>query len=160
MRTAYLLLGTNLGNRMENLDKCIILLRENQILVHKRSSIYETAAWGFEDQPAFYNQALEVTTKLSAQELLTTLKQIEHNMGRINSKRWKERLIDIDILYYDRLVENTENLIIPHPQLANRRFALVPINEISPAFVHPVLDKTNAELLILCPDQLEVKLVR
>jgi 2-amino-4-hydroxy-6-hydroxymethyldihydropteridine diphosphokinase len=157
MATIYLLLGTNLGERNGNLKECISFMEDGGIHIMKRSGVYETDAWGFEEQPSFFNQAVEAETSLSPQQLLAFLKSIEKNMGRINNQRWQERLIDIDILYYDKEIINTETLVIPHSELPNRRFALIPLIEIAAGFVHPVLNKTNVELLNFCRDKLQVK---
>ena len=159
MATVYLLLGTNLGERIDNLKKCISFLEEGGIHIIKTSGVYETDAWGFEDQPSFYNQAVEAQTSLSPSQLLIFLKSTEKQMGRINNHRWHERVIDIDILYYDKEIINTESLTIPHPQMQNRNFVLFPLTELAPKFVHPIYNKTNLELLHDCPDKLQVKLL-
>lgn len=156
MTGIYLLLGTNLGNRYKNLEKAREQLVANSITIRKESQIYETAAWGKEDQESFLNQVVEVETGKSPQRLLFIANMIEKEMGRERFEKWGSRLIDIDILYFGDIEFKNENLIIPHPQIQNRRFTLEPLVELNGEFVHPVLKKTQAELLESCEDQLEV----
>ncbi len=153
----FLLLGSNLGDRAEILLKAQKEISLSVGTVVNESSIYETGAWGIEDQPAFLNQVVVVKTKLNPHQLLTVINNIEQELGRIRHQKWGERLIDIDILYYNNKVINTPNLIIPHPEIANRRFTLVPLVEIAPDFMHPVLGRNQKELLSSCEDELEVK---
>ncbi|GAB5527142.1 MAG: 2-amino-4-hydroxy-6-hydroxymethyldihydropteridine diphosphokinase [Roseivirga sp.] len=159
MKGIYLLLGTNLGDREKNLSAARNLMKEEAIELKAVSSIYETAAWGIEQQPGFLNQVLEVATDLSPEALLKTLLAIELEMGRVRIQKWGERLIDIDILYYQDKVVDTADLKVPHPEIPNRRFTLVPLVELAAGEVHPVLGKTQQELLAVCPDGLEVRLV-
>ncbi len=159
MKGIYLLLGTNLGDREKNLLTAINLMLERRIAVKAISSVYETAAWGIEEQPGFLNQVLEVATDLSPEALLKTLLAIELEMGRVRIQKWGERLIDIDILYYRDEVIDIPELKVPHLEIPNRRFTLVPLVELAAGEVHPVLGKTQEELLAVCPDTLEVKLV-
>ena len=126
--------------------------------VTERSAVYQTAPWGVEEQPAFLNQALAVETELAPEEVLRHLLDIEHELGRVRYERWGARDIDIDMLYYGNLVMDTARLTLPHPRLHERRFALVPLSEIAPHFVHPVLGVDNATLLTQCPDAGEVRL--
>lgn len=153
----YLLVGTNLGNRLDNITQALQKISERVGNILKISSVYETAAWGKIDQPDFYNLALEIATEKGTQEVLSLLQSIEKEMGRIRIERWEERIIDIDILYFSDKVMGTEELTIPHPEISNRRFALEPLNEIATDFMHPVLQKSNRELLGDCEDRLEVK---
>lgn len=155
--TTFLLLGSNLGNRKKVLKNAAVSIKKKIGKIEKYSSIYETLAWGNEDQPAFLNQVVIVETSLTPKEVLVTINSIEKELGRIRHKKWGERLIDIDILYYDDLIINTEKLKIPHPEIANRRFTLIPLIEIDPNFKHPILDKTHSSLLETCNDELEVK---
>ncbi len=155
----YILLGTNLGNREENLHQAIKNLDQETGKVLEKSSIYETAAWGIEYQPSFYNQVIKINTDLSPEILLKKILEIELEMGRIRIKKWYTRLIDIDILYYDTILHNSSSLIIPHKEIPNRKFTLIPLVEIAPDYIHPVYLKTNQELLNLCNDELEVKKV-
>ena len=127
------------------------------ITIKKESEIYETAAWGNEDQEDFLNQVIEVETSKSPQRLLKISQLIENEMGRVRYEKWGKRLIDIDLLYFNDLVFQEADLTLPHPGIADRRFTLIPLVEIAPDFVHPELQKTQHELLNDCPDTLEVK---
>jgi len=144
--TIYLALGTNLGDRFENLETAIDNMLPG-VTVKKRSSIYETPPWGFEDQPAFLNMVLQVETELSPWKLLKYIKKLEGSMGRKHTFRNGPRLIDIDILFYDTLECEQSGLVIPHPRIAERAFVLVPLAEIAPDFLHPVLQVTIQDLL-------------
>lgn len=152
----YLLLGSNLGDRLDNLIQAAIQLGEKAGKVVKQSHIYETVAWGVGEQPSYLNQVLQMHTNLFPEGLLQVINQIEASMGRERRTKWESRIIDIDILYYNEIIWQTEQLTIPHPQIANRRFTLVPLAELAPNFVHPVLKITNQELLNSCPDTLTV----
>ncbi|QHT66514.1 2-amino-4-hydroxy-6-hydroxymethyldihydropteridine diphosphokinase [Rhodocytophaga rosea] len=156
---SYLLLGSNLGSKQLNLEQARTLLSLQAGNITKQSAVYQTLAWGNTDQPAFLNQVLEIQTDLSPQMLLQKINEIEKNLGRERRARWESRLIDIDILYFNTLVVETEVLIIPHPQIAYRRFTLVPLAEIAPDYIHPVLQQTNLQLLQNCPDTLDVRVV-
>ncbi|KYG75323.1 MULTISPECIES: 2-amino-4-hydroxy-6-hydroxymethyldihydropteridine diphosphokinase [Roseivirga] len=156
MSGIYLLLGSNIGRRLKNLDRAKELIVSNGITIKKESQIYETAAWGNEDQEAFLNQVIEIETKKSPQRLLQITQLIENEMGRVRYEKWGKRLIDIDILYFNDLIFQENDLSLPHPGIADRRFTLVPLVEIASEMVHPVLEKTQAELLSVCEDQLEV----
>ena len=156
MRTAYLLIGGNLGNRKENLSNAISLINEQCGSLTRSSSIYETEAWGITDQPSFLNQALEISTSLSARQLMRKVLNIEEEMGRVRKEKLGPRIIDIDILLFENEIHDLRFLKIPHPEMQNRRFVLVPLAEINSSLQHPVLKKTIAELLEECPDNLEV----
>ena len=156
MSGIYLLLGTNLGDRTANLARVRELLVGNRVPIVKESLIYETAAWGIEDQPAFLNQVLEIETSKTPAKLLELTKAIEEDMGRVRKEKWGERLIDIDILYYGDTVIDKKNLQIPHPEIQNRRFTLKPMVAIAADFIHPVLKKNQQALLHECKDNLEV----
>lgn len=156
MTGIYLLLGTNIGNRFKHLERAREMLVSNGITIKRESNIYETAAWGKEDQQAFLNQVVEVETGKSPQRMLFICNMIEKEMGRVRYEKWGERLIDIDILYFGDLVFQEDNLVLPHPEIQNRRFTLVPLVELIPNFLHPTLQKRQSELLEECPDRLEV----
>jgi 2-amino-4-hydroxy-6-hydroxymethyldihydropteridine diphosphokinase len=149
----YLLLGSNLGDRLALINEATTLIIERVGEVLKLSQIYQTAPWGVIDQPAFLNQVLKVETALQPIDVLNVILKIEKQLGRERKEVWGERLIDIDILYYANVVVSMNDLAIPHPQLHRRRFTLIPLVEIAPDYVHPKLKKTNQELLYNCEDE-------
>lgn len=157
MNTTYLLLGSNMGNSQQQLTRAIQLISKKAGKVIRRSKLYVTAAWGNTHQPDFLNQVIVVATKLSAQPLIETILLIETEMGRVRTVKNAPRIIDIDILFFNKEIVREPNLIIPHPEIQNRRFVLVPLNELSPGLKHPVLKKTIHQLLKDSPDQLDVK---
>jgi 2-amino-4-hydroxy-6-hydroxymethyldihydropteridine diphosphokinase len=152
----FILLGSNLNDRLGNLTEARLQISRLAGQIITTSSIYKTAAWGNTQQPDFYNQVIELHPSLTPEQLLATILTIESAMGRIRDKKWGARTIDIDILFSGSLIVHQEHLTIPHPQIPNRRFTLVPLHEIAPEFLHPVLNKTIHELLNDCPDKLEV----
>jgi len=157
MNKVFLLIGGNMGDRLQNLHQAIALLSATCGPILQQSAVYETAAWGKTDQPSFLNQALLLTTDLQPAVLITTILSVEEKMGRRRMEKFGPRVIDIDILFYEEVVMHEPNLTIPHPQLQNRRFVLVPMQEIAPELMHPVLHKTITQLLQECPDKLPVK---
>jgi 2-amino-4-hydroxy-6-hydroxymethyldihydropteridine diphosphokinase len=154
---AYLLTGGNIGDPKKNLAHARTQIAAHCGHILHSSSLYETAAWGKKDQPAFINQALEIETTLLPQELLQKLLDIEKMNGRIRQEKYGPRTLDIDILLYDDRVIREPLLTIPHPELQNRRFALAPLAEIAPLLVHPVFDKTIRQLLEECADMSAVR---
>jgi 2-amino-4-hydroxy-6-hydroxymethyldihydropteridine diphosphokinase len=145
----YLALGSNLGDRLANLKRAVAALTP-QMEVKAKSHVYETPPWGFEDQPRFLNQVIKVNTYLTPESLLKHLKRLEVALGRKATFPNGPRLIDIDILFYDDLVLDTPSLVIPHPRLHERGFVLLPLMDIAPDLVHPVLRKSVRELLAYC----------
>lgn len=145
--TVYLALGSNLGNRLANLKNAVSNLPP-QMEVKKKSLVYETPPWGYIDQPPFLNQVVMAKTYLEPDALLSHLKRLESVLGREPSFENGPRLIDMDILFYDDAILDSPPLVIPHPRLHQRGFVLVPLNEIAPDLVHPVLGKSISDLLL------------
>ncbi|MDO9373830.1 MAG: 2-amino-4-hydroxy-6-hydroxymethyldihydropteridine diphosphokinase [Ferruginibacter sp.] len=157
MNSTYLLLGSNMGNSEEQLKISIAHIKKSVGRILNKSSLYATAAWGNTEQPDFVNQVLIVETSLSASETLEGILEIEKKMGRIRTIKNAPRIIDIDILFFNREIIDQPHLTVPHPEIQNRRFVLTPLNELSPNLVHPVLHKPIHVLLENCPDSLGVK---
>jgi 2-amino-4-hydroxy-6-hydroxymethyldihydropteridine diphosphokinase len=158
MIKTYLILGSNLGNRREYLKEARFQIEKSIGPVMLNSSLYETEPWGFVHENLFINQVIQILTSLSAKELLEGVKKIELQLGRTKGKeRYTARTIDIDILAYNELVMITEELTIPHAELANRRFVLEPLAEIAPEWIHPKTHQGIMELLEICPDRKSVK---
>ena len=155
----YLLLGANLGDRLQSFNQAKDIIQTRVGLVVLASSVYETAPWGVLDQPSFLNQVLVIETELSPDEVLDNILKIEQELGRVRDQRWGARLIDIDILYYNHIVLDNTGLTIPHPRLHQRRFTLAPLAEIAAKYVHPILNLTNEQLLLNCPDESSVSIV-
>ena len=142
----YLALGSNMGSRLVNLKAAVSNLTP-QMTVKKKSSVYETPPWGFEDQAPFLNQVIMAETYLEPEALLGHLKRLEAALGRVPSFENGPRLIDIDILFFDDVIIDTASVAIPHPRLHKRAFVLVPLAEVAPELIHPVLRKSINELL-------------
>lgn len=157
MNEAYLLTGGNIGNRLGYLSKAKKEIRKRCGEVLQESSIYETAAWGMENQEAFLNQVLKIETLFNPEQLLKSILQIEETLGRKRELKYGPRIIDIDILFFNDEVIDQEGLKIPHPQIQSRRFVLIPLDEIASNKIHPIFKKNISQLLAECPDLLEVK---
>ncbi len=182
IKEVYILLGSNRGDRLDYLTSALRMISIQAGLIVRKSAVYESAPWGFDDSTNFLNQVVEIETKLPPEELLEQLLTIESRLGRIrpfnacgcsipsgldgfsdqnpgsrhSDNLYASRTIDLDILFYgDRLVF-TDNLMIPHPRLHERRFTLVPLNEIAPGLVHPLLKKKISTLLGECRDQAKI----
>ena len=158
MSNIYLLTGSNLGNRLTNLDQAKKYISSEIGKIINYSNIYETASWGFEHPNKFLNQALFLGTNKSPDEVLSKIKIIEKRIGRKNkvTKEYEARIIDIDILFYDQLILSDKDLNIPHKHMHKRKFTLIPMVELAPDLIHPVLEKNMLELLENCEDNLEV----
>lgn len=157
MNKAYLLIGGNVGDRAGQLIHAQKSIGEKCGNILVVSSTYETAAWGKTDQAAFLNQCLMIETTAEPEELLHQLLEIEKQMGRIRREKYGPRLIDLDILFYGDKIVDLPRLKIPHPEIQFRRFALAPMLEIAPDFIHPVLKKNIRTLYTECTDPLDVK---
>ena len=160
MSKAYLLLGSNIGNREYYFYEAEKHITHAIGRIVKESALYETEPWGLKSNDLFLNKALIVQTTFHPGKILEKILNIELKLGRQRTEiKYSSRTIDIDILFTDELIINTETLIIPHPQIANRRFVLIPLVEICPEFIHPVFNKTITQLLLECKDELEVRKV-
>jgi 2-amino-4-hydroxy-6-hydroxymethyldihydropteridine diphosphokinase len=156
MNYAYVLLGTNIGEKNTNLKTACNKINSSCGSLLSFSSIYNTSPWGITDQPDFLNMVVKLETKYAAPELLELLLGIEKEMGRSRDKKWGERIIDLDILYFNQEIIVKENLKIPHPHLHERCFTLIPLSEIAEDFIHPVFNVSTKKLLERCEDKGEV----
>lgn len=155
---AFILLGSNLGKREENLVKAIIAI-EKFAIVPLKSSLYKTEPWQMNDADWFLNQVIMIDTELEANDLLKALISIEAKLGRTRDNKagvYASRTIDLDILYFNDLILDSEILQIPHPRLHLRKFTLLPLLEIAGEYIHPTLNQSNAQLLAACEDESEV----
>ena len=157
----FILLGTNLGFRKENLSRSIVEIEKISNSTLRTSFIYKAEAWGYESDHYFLNQCVSFYTDLKALELLIQLKNVEEKLGRLEKKStsYEDRIIDIDILFYGNKIVNMEELIIPHPRLAERKFALLPLAELDPELIHPVFKKSITMLLEECLDDSELEII-
>lgn len=157
MNIVFLGIGTNLGNRENNLKEAVARIEEHIGPVLKSSSVYETEPWGFQSGDEFLNMVVKVETKLIPAGLLERILMVESLLGRVRGeKQYSSRVIDIDILLYEGMVIDEKSLKIPHPMMHERKFVLVPLCEIEPELVHPVLNKTFVSLLKSCKDTSKV----
>ena len=154
----YLALGSNLGNRLSNLKNAVSNLPP-QMEVKKKSLVYETPPWGHTDQPHFLNQVVMVHTYMEPEDLLGHIKRLETVLGREPTFENGPRVIDIDILFYGDKIVDEKNLKIPHPEFEKRKFAIVPLKEMLPEFLHPVTKKSIKEIYSRCPDKLGVRCI-
>ncbi len=150
----FLLIGTNLGDREQNLAFARDQIRELLGNIVSESSIYESEPWGFQAQEMFLNQVVEIESLKTCKEFLLTIKRIEEKMGRvkIGNQGYVSRLIDIDILYFGKEIVREYDLVVPHPHIENRKFTLLPLVEIAAQWVHPLFNLSNTELLHKCKD--------
>jgi 2-amino-4-hydroxy-6-hydroxymethyldihydropteridine diphosphokinase len=157
MKIAYLGLGSNLGDRKKYLDAATEMIGEQVGEILLCSGVYETAAWGVDDQPNYYNQVIKIQTNLYPLELLKQILSVETALGRERIIKWGPRTIDIDFLFYEDYYFSTPELTLPHPWISSRNFVLAPLTEISPDLVHPVFKKKIHELFQQCTDQAEIR---
>lgn len=159
MNDLYLLLGSNLGDRSFIISKAIEQISKEISKIEATSGLYETEPWGNQKQGKFLNQVVKLQSSEEPEALLEKVLSIEQRLGRTRNKEQNSaRIIDIDILFYNEMIHSSEKLIIPHPRIQFRRFVLVPLFEIAPDLLHPVLHKSIAQLLRCCPDKLEVRI--
>jgi 2-amino-4-hydroxy-6-hydroxymethyldihydropteridine diphosphokinase len=152
MNVTYLCLGGNIGNRESSISESILQISAKVGFIHSKSNIYETEAWGVDNQQAYLNQCICVHTSLTALQLIDTLLDIEQKLGRKRtlSEHYEPRTIDIDILFFNNEIIEQPHLIIPHPRLHLRKFVLIPMNEIATNYLHPILNKTIFNVLSSC----------
>lgn len=156
----YILLGGNLGDKKRIFSEVQTRINTQIGKISAQSAIYETEPWGFESDDFFWNQALEIRTVLSPEEVLQKTQQIEIELGRIRKENQNDsRIIDIDILFYGDQIIELEKLIIPHPRIQERNFVLIPMSEIAPDLIHPLFQKSIQQMLDDCTDQLKVEKV-
>lgn len=156
MSDAFIALGSNIGDRQNYLKRALDLLKKSGRILSV-AGIYESTPYGYQAQPPFLNSIVALETNLQPQNLLSKLKGIEAQLGRVDRGRWKAREIDLDIIFYDDLRMATSDLIIPHPDFQNRRFVLEPLADVAPDFISPIHQKTVTELLADCQDETEIK---
>ena len=160
MMPIFLGLGSNLGDRRKNLFDCLREFEsDNRTEIRRLSSFYETEPFGETDQPRFYNAVAQIATDFDPVQLLDRIKEIEKKIGREKTYRWGPRKIDIDILAYGDVSLDLPDLVIPHPQLHLRRFALIPLKEIASRFFHPKLNKSIDEIIFKCQDKSQIRLI-
>ena len=157
MNKTYLLLGSNIGDSQLQISVAIKKIEQKIGNLIRQSKLYSTAAWGDTRQPDFLNQVILVETSLTPLETMQTILAIEKEMGRVRTLKNAPRIIDIDILFFNKVVLDEPMLTLPHPEIHNRRFVLIPLNELAPNLHHPVLGLSIHELLEICPDRLNVK---
>jgi 2-amino-4-hydroxy-6-hydroxymethyldihydropteridine diphosphokinase len=157
MNNAALLLGSNMGDREINLERACNEINDGLGKIIQRSSVYETEPWGNTEQDCFLNMVVIVNSSMEAEQMMEHIISIEEKLGRVRTKKWEPRIIDIDILFYDDEIISKKNLVVPHPDLHLRKFTLMPLAEVMPAYIHPVLKKSMAELLHEIKDPLDVK---
>ena len=157
MNIVFLQLGSNLGDREMLLQDAIVAIEERVGGVIKISKVYESTPWRVEGQENYLNQILKVKTELQADDVLLIILDIEKNLGRLRLEKWGERLIDIDIIFYNDSIIETAELCVPHKHMHERMFVLTPLHNIAPEMVHPKYNKTIDELLQLCTDTELVK---
>lgn len=152
MQTVFISLGSNLGDRNQQISMAFEMVAAAFGPVIAASSVYETSPWGIKDQPSFLNQCMSIETEVPAEEILRLLLSFEDALGRQRRGKWNSREIDIDVLFYGENIIETDQITIPHPSIHQRKFILTPLKEIAPDFTHPVLMKSITELESICTD--------
>jgi len=156
MNIIYIQLGSNMGNRKSYIEKSMQQIEQEIGNIICSSKIYESSPWGVSIQNHFLNSVIKIESELSSSILLKKLQEIENNLGRVRLRKWGERTIDIDILFYNNEIIKTEKLNIPHPLLHERKFVLIPLSKIAPNYIHPILKKNVSDLLSECKDSQQV----
>ena len=158
LHTAYIAIGSNLGDSYKNCIEAIERISKNdQIKIISESSFYRTSPIGQIKQKWFINSTIKINTSLAPENLLSELLNIESEMGRVRKEKWGPRLIDLDLLFYDKLILNRKSIILPHPEIQKRKFVLIPMSEIGGTYSHPILKKTIKTLLLESPDDSKVQ---
>ena len=157
MNIVFLQLGSNLGDRELLLQDAIVAIEERVGEMIEKSKVYESTPWRSEGQKNYLNQILKVKTELQADDVLSTILDVEKNLGRLRLEKWGERLIDIDIIFFNDSIIETAELCVPHKHMHERMFVLTPLHNIAPEMVHPKYNKTVDELLKTCTDAELVK---
>ncbi|HZK08492.1 MAG TPA: 2-amino-4-hydroxy-6-hydroxymethyldihydropteridine diphosphokinase [Bacteroidales bacterium] len=162
MHESYLLLGSNQGNREQNIIKAIRAIAQQAGIISKMSSLYQSQPWGFNAEKDFYNLALLLQTPHEPHALLNILLEIEKSIGRVRNDKpgYNSRIIDIDILFYDQLIMESPVLILPHPRIHGRRFVLAPMMELDMDYKHPISGKSVLHMLMFCEDYSKVEKIK
>lgn len=148
MNRVYIAFGSNMGDRYKAVEDAFILIEKSEMKITKKSKIYETEPYGYTDQPAFINGALEVETGLTCRQVLERLLSIELELGRVREFKWGPRIIDLDIIFFNDEIYDEEDLKVPHPDMHNRDFVIKPLNDICPDYIHPILKKSISGLMM------------
>jgi 2-amino-4-hydroxy-6-hydroxymethyldihydropteridine diphosphokinase len=157
MQKVLLGLGTNLGDKIKNLELALKSLSNQIGKITRISSVYETEAWGVQNQDNYYNIVIEMKTHILPFALIQKILELENSLGRTREKKWDSRIIDIDILFYENYLITTDHLLLPHPFIEKRNFVLEPLNELVSDFIHPKLRKSIQELKTYCSDKNWIK---
>ena len=152
MNIIYIQIGSNIGDRKSNIQKSMLQIETKLGKICRSSKIYESSPWGYTKQKDFLNSVIKVESDFSPFKTLEILQEIENNLGRVRKKKWDERIIDLDILFFNKQIINAVNLTIPHKYIQERNFVLVPLNEIAPSYKHPRYKKSISCLLNECKD--------
>ena len=152
MNIIYIQIGSNIGDRKSNIQKSMLQIETKLGKICRSSKIYESSPWGYTKQKDFLNSVIKVESDFSPFKTLEILQEIENNLGRVRKKKWDERIIDLDILFFNKQIINAVNLTIPHQYIQERNFVLVPLNEIAPSYKHPRYKKSISCLLNECKD--------